>query len=140
MIEAERRGACIQRQLREVDPRILEIYEIGEQSGCFYVAMEHFEGASVAELLAAERRLDPARAARYAIEALSQLHVLLVCFDIDGRQRAVVHGDIKPSQHSDRRRWLGSPSRFRHREDHHGNAQLDEPESGQPHILLAGSV
>jgi len=42
IIEAERRGAQIQRQLRELDPRILEIYEIGEQSGCFYVAMEFF--------------------------------------------------------------------------------------------------
>jgi serine/threonine-protein kinase len=97
-IEAERRGAHIQKQLRELDPRILEIYDIGEQSGCFYVAMEHFEGASVAELLEAERRLDPVRAAGYAIEVLSQLHILHSFFsDVDGRRRAVVHGDIKPS-------------------------------------------
>jgi serine/threonine protein kinase len=98
LIEAERRGAQIQKQLREVDPRILQIYDIGEQSGCFYVAMEHFEGESVAELIEAERRLDPTRAARYAIEVLSQLHTLHSFFsDVDGRRRAVVHGDIKPS-------------------------------------------
>ncbi len=98
MIEAERRGAQIQKQLREVDPRILQVYDIGEQSGCFYVAMEHFEGASVAQLLEAERRLDPARAARYALEVLSQLQTLhSFLADVDGRRRAVVHGDIKPS-------------------------------------------
>jgi len=98
VIEAERRGAQIQKQLCQVDPRILQIYDIGERSGCFYVAMEHCEGASVAELIEAERRLDPSRAARYAIEVLSQLHTLHSFFsDVDGRRRAVVHGDIKPS-------------------------------------------
>jgi serine/threonine protein kinase len=98
LIEAERRGAQIQKQLRDVDPRILQVYEIGEQSGCFYVAMEHFEGSSVAQLLEAERRLDPARAATYALEVLSQLQTLhSFLADVDGRRRAVVHGDIKPS-------------------------------------------
>jgi serine/threonine protein kinase len=98
LIEAERRGAQIQKQLRELDPRILEIYEIGEQSGCFYVTMEFFEGSSVAELIETERRLDPVRAARYAIEVLSQLQTLhSFVSDVDGRRRAVVHGDIKPS-------------------------------------------
>ena len=98
LIEAERRGAQIQKQLRDVDPRILQVYEIGEQSGCFYVAMEHFEGSSVAQLLESERRLDPARAATYALEVLSQLQTLhSFLADVDGRRRAVVHGDIKPS-------------------------------------------
>jgi hypothetical protein len=98
LIEAERRGAQIQKQLRDVDPRILQIYDIGEQSGCFFVAMEHFEGASVAQLLESERRLDPARAATYALEVLSQLQTLhSFLADVDGHRRAVVHGDIKPS-------------------------------------------
>ena len=98
IIEAERRGAQIQRQLRELDPRILEIYEIGEQGGCFYVSMEFFEGQRVAQLIEAEHRLDPARAARYAVEVLSQLQTLhSFVSDVDGRRRAVVHGDIKPA-------------------------------------------
>lgn len=98
VIEAERRGAQIQRQLHEADPRILEIYDFGELNGCFFVAMEYSAGKNIAEILQAERRLAPERACRYAIEALSQLdrlHAFIT--DLDGRRCAVVHGDIKPS-------------------------------------------
>jgi serine/threonine protein kinase len=98
VIEAERRGAQIQKQLHELDPRILEIYDVGESNGCFFVVMEHFEGRSLAQILEAERRLNPERAARYAIEVLNQLSVLhSFVSDLDGHSRAVVHGDIKPS-------------------------------------------
>ncbi|MBV8847268.1 MAG: serine/threonine protein kinase [Bryobacterales bacterium] len=98
VIEAERRGAEIQKQLHDADPRILEVYEFGERNGCFFVAMEHCEGRSIAEILEVERRLDPQRAARYAVEVLSQLDRLhSFVTDLDGRNRAVVHGDIKPS-------------------------------------------
>ncbi len=98
IIEAERRGAQIQKQLHEIDSRILEIYEIGEWNGCFFVAMEHFEGRSLAQILESERRLKPERAARYAIEVLNQLEQLhSFVSDLDGHSRAVVHGDIKPS-------------------------------------------
>jgi hypothetical protein len=98
VMEAERRGAAIQKQLHTLDPRILEIYDFGEQNGCFFVAMEYVEGRSLAELLSAEQRLDPRRAARIAVEVCSQLQTLHSFeADIDGRKRAVVHGDIKPS-------------------------------------------
>ena len=98
VIEAERRGAQIQKQLHEADPRILEIYDIGESGGCFFISMEYFEGRSLAQILEAERRLTPERAARYAMEALNQLDRLhSFVSDVDGRGRAVVHGDIKPS-------------------------------------------
>lgn len=98
VIEAERRGAQLQRQLHQLDPRILEIYEYGEQNGYFFVAMEYFEGKTLAELLRAERRMDGKRAARYAAEICSQLKTLhAFVSDVDGRRTAVVHGDIKPS-------------------------------------------
>src|SRR5579872_373027 len=98
VMEAERRGAAIQKQLHDLDPRILEIYDYGEANGCFFVAMEYVEGKSLADILTADRRLDPIRAARYAIEICSQLQTLhSFQADIDGRKRAVVHGDIKPS-------------------------------------------
>lgn len=98
VIEAERRGALIQKQLHEIDPRILEIYDVGESGGCFFVSMEHFEGRSLAQILESERRLTPERAARYAIEVLNQLEQLhSFVSDLDGHSRAVVHGDIKPS-------------------------------------------
>lgn len=44
VIEAERRGAALQTQLHQIDPRILEVYEYGEQNGCFFLAMEYWEG------------------------------------------------------------------------------------------------
>jgi serine/threonine protein kinase len=98
VIDAERRGAEIQRQLHEADRRVLEIYDFGERSGCFFVAMEYFEGRNIAEILEAERRIEPRQACRYAIEVLSQLERLhAFVSDVDGRMRAVVHGDIKPS-------------------------------------------
>ena len=37
--DAERRGALIQQQLHAMDSRILEVYEFGDQNGCFFVAM-----------------------------------------------------------------------------------------------------
>jgi serine/threonine-protein kinase len=98
IIEAETRGAQIQKQLHAMDGRILEVYEFGEQNGCFFVAMEYFEGRTLAEILQAERRLDPRRAARYAGEICSQLRTLHSFFsDVTGRKTAVVHGDVKPS-------------------------------------------
>ncbi len=98
VIAAERRGAELQRQLKKLDERILEIYEYGEQDGCFFVAMEYFPGKTLAEILKAERMIEPVRAARYAAEICNQLRILhAFVSDMDGRKTAVVHGDIKPS-------------------------------------------
>ena len=97
-IEAETRGAQIQRQLHQLDPRILEVYEFGQKDDCFFVAMEYFEGRTLAEILQTEHRLEPRRAARYAVEICSQLRTLhSFVSDINGRKTAVVHGDVKPS-------------------------------------------
>jgi hypothetical protein len=97
-IEAEKRGALIQKQLHGVDNRILEVFDFGEQERCFFVAMEYFEGKTLAEMLQTERRFDAARAAGFAAEICSQLKTLHSFFsDLNGRKTAVVHGDIKPS-------------------------------------------
>jgi eukaryotic-like serine/threonine-protein kinase len=98
VMEAERRGAQLQKQLHATDARILEIYDFGEQNGCFFVAMEYFAGSTLAEMLGKERRLEPKRAARYAAEICSQLRTLhSFISDVNGHRTAVVHGDIKPS-------------------------------------------
>jgi hypothetical protein len=91
MIEAERRGAAIQQELHRMDPRVIEIYECGELDGYFFVAMEFVEGRTVADVLAADHIFDPCRAAVIAIELCEQLG------KFHGRETAVVHGDIKPS-------------------------------------------
>ncbi|MBV8709566.1 MAG: serine/threonine protein kinase [Acidobacteriaceae bacterium] len=98
IMEAEARGAQLQRQLHASDERILEVYEWGETGGCFFVAMEYFEGRTLAEILKAEGALEGRRAARYAAEICSQLGTLHTFTpQLNGRPTAVVHGDIKPS-------------------------------------------
>ncbi len=97
VIEAEKRGVRIQRQLAGCE-RILDIYESGEQDGSFFAVMEYFPGRTLAQILAVERRLDARRAARYAAEICSQLRILHgFVSPEDARKTAVVHGDIKPS-------------------------------------------
>ena len=98
ILEAERRGAELQRQLHEADSRVIEIYEYGEKDGYFFIAMQYIEGRTVAQILGEEKQIEPARAARFAIEILSQLGKLhSFTAEIDGQRRSVVHGDIKPS-------------------------------------------
>lgn len=98
ILEAERRGAAIQKQLHEADARVIEIYEYGELDGCFFIAMQYIEGRTIAEILKEEKRIEPSRAARFGLEILNQLDQLhSFQADIDGQPRAVVHGDIKPS-------------------------------------------
>ena len=91
ILEAERRGAAILRELRELDPRVIEVYEFGESDGYFFIAMQYVEGRNLAEVLRAESAIDPYRAASIALEICEQLA------KFHGWRTAVVHGDIKPS-------------------------------------------
>ncbi|MGA2722356.1 MAG: serine/threonine-protein kinase [Bryobacteraceae bacterium] len=90
-IEAERRGAAIQKELHVLDPRVVEIYDFGDADGYFFVAMQYVEGRNLAEVLQSESTLNPDRAAAVALEICEQLA------KFHSWQSAVVHGDIKPS-------------------------------------------
>jgi eukaryotic-like serine/threonine-protein kinase len=145
-IEAERRGVVLQKQLREIDSRILEVYDYGESNGCFFVALEYVEGKSIAEIIEAEKRLEPARAAFYAREVCSQLDRLhSFSTEIDGRKRAVIHGDIKPSNiqigPDDQVRLLdfgiAKAITFTHNLTHHN---LGSPSYCSPERLTKGQV
>ncbi len=70
---------------------MVEIYEYGDLDGYFFVAMQYVEGRTVADVLAADRVLDPCRAAVIALEICEQL------MKFHGWESGVVHGDIKPS-------------------------------------------
>lgn len=95
ILEAERRGAAIQKELHAVDPRVIEVYEFGDSDGYFFVAMQYVQGRNLAEVLHAERRMDPRRAAQVVMELAAQL----AAFHSNNGDcaAAVVHGDIKPS-------------------------------------------
>jgi serine/threonine protein kinase len=146
VMQAERRGAELQRQLRQLDPRILEVYEFGDLDGYFFLAMEYVEGRTVAQILQAEKCIDPERAARYMGEVCSQLHRLHSFHaDIDGQRRAVVHGDIKPSNiqigNEDEVRLLdfgiAKAITFTHNLTHHN---LGSPSYCSPERLSRGQV
>jgi hypothetical protein len=91
IVEAERRGAAIQREMHHLDPRMVEIYDFGDLDGYFFVAMQFIEGRTVADILATDHAVDPCRAAVIALEICEQLAKFHSC------ESAVVHGDIKPS-------------------------------------------
>lgn len=91
VLEAERRGAAIQREMHALDPRVVEIYDFGDVDGYFFVAMQYVEGRNLAEVLQAEKAIDPDRAAVIALEICEQLA------KFHSWQSTVVHGDIKPS-------------------------------------------
>jgi predicted Ser/Thr protein kinase len=91
ILEAERRGAAIQKELQGIDPRMVQVYDYGDQDGYFYVAMQYVEGRNLAEVLRAEQRIDPDRAATIALELCEQLG------KFHSAQAGVVHGDVKPS-------------------------------------------
>ncbi len=92
VLEAERRGAAIQREMQALDPRVVEIYDFGDLDGYFFVAMQYVEGRNLAEVLQARAgRSTPYRAAVIALEICEQLA------KFHSWQSTVVHGDIKPS-------------------------------------------
>src|SRR5271165_19248 len=146
VMQAERRGAELQQQLHRLDPRILEVYEFGDLDGYFFLAMQYVEGHTVAQILQAEKQLGPRRAAYYASEVCSQLHRLHSFHaDIEGQRRAVVHGDIKPSNiqigENDEVRLLdfgiAKAITFTHNLTHHN---LGSPSYCSPERLSRGQV
>jgi serine/threonine-protein kinase len=69
-------------------PNIVPVYELGIVDGTYFLAMEHVQGATLAELVR-ERRLAPAEAARVGAEIADALAYAHERFDI-------VHRDVSP--------------------------------------------
>jgi serine/threonine-protein kinase len=70
-------------------PRIVKIYEFGEEAGALWYSMQLVEGPTLAALADGGRLLDGAEAARVAIPVLDALDY--------SHGRGVVHRDIKPA-------------------------------------------
>jgi Protein kinase domain len=69
-------------------PNIVAVHDVLDVEGVPYIVMECLEGPTLAELIAAEGRLDPSRAVRLFVQ---------VCDALDyAHARGVVHRDIKP--------------------------------------------
>lgn len=97
MLEAEKNGVSLQRQLSEVAPQVAAVFEWGEDSGFFWVAMEYVPGTDLAQMI--QRGPLPEDHATFISHQLCEM--LEACHqfsgEIGGRKvYGVVHGDIKP--------------------------------------------
>ncbi len=85
-------------------PNVCEIFDLGEEDGVLYLAMEWVEGESLARVLkpgtgvegALPRRLEPHVAAKIIAEASGGLHAAHELTDDDGQHLDVVHRDVSP--------------------------------------------
>ena len=97
VLEAERRGAELQKQFCQVSTFVPEVYDHGSEAGYFYVAMEYLEGENLSQVI---RRgpLPAARAAAIAIELCRFLEDARgFAWKEGGRDfRHLLHGDLTP--------------------------------------------
>jgi tRNA A-37 threonylcarbamoyl transferase component Bud32 len=80
-------------------PNIVDTYEVGEEAGEYFIAMEYLEGQPsnrVAHSPVARRRFTPAMWARVASEALRGLGYAHNLTDYNGTPLGIVHRDISP--------------------------------------------
>ena len=80
--------------------RVVQIFELGEDDGTYFIAMEYLEGESLATLLtAAAKRHDPPApgvVARVVAQAADGLHAAHELRDLSGAPLEVVHRDVSP--------------------------------------------
>ena len=97
VLEAEHRGAELQKQFCQVSAFVPEVYDHGSEAGYFYVAMEYLEGENLSQVI---RRgpLPAARAVAIAIELCRFLEDARgFAWNEGGRDfRHLLHGDLTP--------------------------------------------
>ncbi|MCG0274667.1 MAG: Stk1 family PASTA domain-containing Ser/Thr kinase [Thermosediminibacteraceae bacterium] len=69
-------------------PNIVNIYDVGEEDGIYYIVMEYVEGKTLKELIKEEAPLPPVK----VIEIAKQICDALEC----AHRNKIVHRDIKP--------------------------------------------
>jgi serine/threonine protein kinase len=96
-IAAEREGAKLQEQLAQHTKLVPAVYACGEDRGVFFVAMEYIEGDDLDKRIGNGRTLAPEEAARVVRDICACLTVAHAPeHQIDGKDRSIIHGDIKP--------------------------------------------
>ncbi len=81
-------------------PNVVQIFELGEDAGAYFIAMEYIAGRSLravgTALRARGQTLEPTMAARIAAQALHGLQYAHVLKDDRGRPLEIVHRDVSP--------------------------------------------
>jgi serine/threonine protein kinase len=80
---------------------IVQVYDVGESDGTYFLAMEHLDGYDVRQLSGALTQLGRALPLEHALSivigACAGLHHAHEQRDIDGRPLEIVHRDVSPS-------------------------------------------
>ncbi|MFF2129244.1 protein kinase [Streptomyces olivochromogenes] len=74
---------------RVAHPNVVTVYDVAMEEGRPWIVMELVRGQSLADLLKAEGRLSPQRAASIGLEVLAALHA--------AHETGVLHRDVKPA-------------------------------------------
>jgi serine/threonine-protein kinase len=81
-------------------PNIVHTYEVGEQNGVYFIAMEYLEGQSLNIVLKEARRrqeaIEPEIGARIIADALGGLSYAHGLGDYDGSPLGIIHRDLSP--------------------------------------------
>jgi hypothetical protein len=70
-------------------PNVVTVFEVGEQAGLLYLAMQWVDGTDLRALLDAQHRLAPDRAVRIGAQVASALGAV--------HEAGLIHRDVKPS-------------------------------------------
>jgi len=80
-------------------PNVVDIYDLGEENGTYFIAMEYLEGESLAAILKTSRlgrRLDPFSTARIIADCAAGLDAAHELRSIGGDALELVHQDVTP--------------------------------------------
>ena len=81
-------------------PNIVHTYEVGEQNGVYFIAMEYLEGQSLNKVLKEALRrkegIEHEVGARISADALGGLAYAHALGDYDGRPLGIIHRDVSP--------------------------------------------
>jgi serine/threonine-protein kinase len=77
-------------------PNIVQIFDVGENDGDLYMAMEYVDGRDLRELVDRGRPMPPHIVAHVALEVARALAYLHDARDLRGRPLQIVHRDVSP--------------------------------------------
>lgn len=71
-----------------LQPNIVNIYDVGEDRGLYYIVMEYVDGITLKEYIAKKGKLTPKEVISIAVQVCAAMEV--------AHERGIIHRDIKP--------------------------------------------
>ncbi|RME19717.1 MAG: serine/threonine protein kinase, partial [Deltaproteobacteria bacterium] len=81
-------------------PNIVQIYDLGEENGSYYIAMEYINGEDLRSVVKAcaarSERIPMEHVVKIISAVLDGLHYAHQQADLEGRRKGIVHRDVSP--------------------------------------------